>query len=490
MLVYRTQAEEIDPALEIRRLRTSPRIDVLMRLGEIESAVCDLGHPAAPALRRAILAAARGHTALDELAACELPGRIRVSVPEGYAYYALYPEMYAEAARRFYRAVRPERAVVIGIRSIGTSLSAVVAAALEDCGCEVDSWTVRPRGHPFHRMLELEHPIDSRPGTHYAIVDEGPGLSGTSLTSVAAALGLPDERISFFPSWLPDGSAFLSQAARERWRRHARWAVAFEEVLPCPAPDDISAGKWRERFSNGAAWPAVQPQHERRKYLGRDFIARFAGLGRFGRARLARAEQLAAAGFAPEPLGLDNGFLHLRLVRGGTPQLDRDLLDAMARYLRFLAAQPESPRGVTFDGLLEMIEVNTGRAGPLEPFRRAFEDAKSVAIDGRMLPHEWLRTETGFVKTDALDHHDDHFFPGPQNIAWDVAGACVEWDLDTHATEYLAARCGDAGLAARLPFYRIAYSAFRAGYAALASQALAGTPDAARFEALARRYRR
>ena len=68
-----------------------------------------------------------------------------------------------------------------------------------------------------------------------------------------------------------------------------------------------------------------------------------------------------------------------------------------------------------------MIEHNTGQK------MEAPQEGVVVAIDGRMLPHEWLETRMAIVKADALDHHDDHFFPGCQDIAWDIAGASVEW---------------------------------------------------------------
>src|SRR5215207_1434370 len=69
--------------------------------------------------------------ALGELLALILalrtPAEISVSIPEGYAFYGLYPETYfcaAEALRR--EGSGPLR--VIGIRSIGTGLAAAVAA--------------------------------------------------------------------------------------------------------------------------------------------------------------------------------------------------------------------------------------------------------------------------------------------------------------------------------------------------------------------------
>ena len=132
-----------------------------------------------------------------------------------------------------------------------------------------------------------------------------------------------------------------------------------------------------------------------------------------------------------------------------------------------------------------------GRAGALERYRARYEGARPVWLDGRMLPHEWLRTPAGYVKTDGVGHGDDHFFPGPQNTAWDVAAFSLEFRLDEPTTRAFAgavsARTGDAGLAGRLPFFVAAYAAFRLGYASLAAGTLAGTPDGDGFTREARR---
>jgi hypothetical protein len=111
-----------------------------------------------------------------------------------------------------------------------------------------------------------------------------------------------------------------------------------------------------------------------------------------------------------------------------------------------------------------------------------------------MLPHEWLRTAVGYRKTDALDHHDDHFYPGPQDIAWDVAGTCFEFGLADGARRGFIARyrraSGDLGIARRLPFFAVAYLAFRLGYATLAADTLGRTADASRFRRRSEHYRR
>ena len=55
---------------------------------------------------------------------------------------------------------------------------------------------------------------------------------------------------------------------------------------------------------------------------------------------------------------------------------------------------------------------------------------RPVIADSRMQPHEWLLTPAGQVlKTDSGSHGDDHFFPGPTDIAWtwpvlSSSGAC------------------------------------------------------------------
>src|SRR5262249_46134450 len=259
--------------------------------------------------------------AARQLASLPLPQRVHVSVPEGFAYYGLYPEAYIEAALQFFRRMRPQRIVAIGIRSIGTTLSAVVAAALEEPGCRVHSYTVRPRGHPFERHLalsmELETELHSLADSYFLIIDEGPGLSGSSFASTAqklSELGIQPQHIVFFPSWTPDGSGFVSRAAQQQWARHQKYVAKFEPFAGCI---DFSAGQWRSAlFRDELEWPAVHPQHERRKYLaqGGAALLKFAGLGRYGKAKLQLAQQLADHDFAPPVTDLRHGFLITRFL--------------------------------------------------------------------------------------------------------------------------------------------------------------------------------
>jgi hypothetical protein len=225
----------------------------------------------------------------------------------------------------------------------------------------------------------------------------------------------------------------------------------------------------------------VQPQHERRKYLRGDRLYKFAGYGRYGREKLARAERLA--GWIPPVLGLERGFLVTRWVEGRSARVSQAFLDHAAKYVAHVGREFQTSEGADVERLATLIQENTGRA-----WAGALPEARAVALDGRMLRHEWLETPAGYVKTDALDHHDDHFFPGPQDIAWDVAAFEIELGCGEYFRERYERESGDRDLAARLPFYRIAYLAFRLGYCEMAAQALGGMPDAVRFRRARARY--
>ena len=490
MIVYREQTRTVSEASFVRSL-SADRREFLIEFGQLECALADQLPGADPRIAllrsiahdagRAFVNVSRPLPAIH----CDLPATLEIRQPEGFAYYALFPEAYVAAALRFYRDAKPAKCVVVGIRSIGTSLSAAVAGALLEQGVCVDSFTVRPTGHPFHRVTKIDRPIDS--SLFHLIVDEGPGLSGSSMASVAdalSALGVPDEKLIFFPSWNPDPDRLSSIPARDRFRRHSIYVEAHD---PFPGWTEISGGNWRNLYFSPREFPAVHPQHERRKFLSPDgsFLAKFAGLGERGRTALERARILHELGFSPQPVGLTSGFLLSCLVPGHpvrnvTPALIRRVKD----YL-FTRKFPSSAP-VPWNTLSEMICVNLEEglnidASPLLAMRPAIVDAPTFELDGRMLIHEWIETPGGFLKTDAVDHADDHFFPGPQDLAWDVAATIVEFSLPERFLEGFP-----SSLQRRIPFYLVAYSAFRLGYCRMAEQS---APDeSARFRKLASKY--
>lgn len=470
--------------------------------------------------------------ALDTVA---LPASITTRWAEGFAYYALYPEGYAMAAAR---SGLPAATRVIGIRSIGAPLAAMVAAGL---GAEPPV-TVRPVGHPFRRELALGEPIAARlaagPPPAFAVADEGPGLSGSSFGAVIdtlGGLGIPEDRIALFPSHPGPPGSQASSDHRARWQRMSRHVTPFEEIVldgpvrqgltgwvadlvgPAENPlEEISGGAWRRlHYAREADWPPVNPSAERRKFLmragGRTWLLKFAGLGPAALRRLGRAQALHAAGFTPVVVGYRHGFLVERWAGEARP-LDRCpvapelLADAVGRYLGFRAkmfARNESC-GASLDELLAMARHNTAEALGSEAVRaldrwqpdcvaRLAQRVCPVEIDGRLQSWKWLVQPDGkLLKCDALDHHAGHDLVGCQDIAWDVAGAFEELDLPlsgrAHMSRVVAETCGrpvDADLVALLT---PCYLAFQLGAYTIAAASTADPAEMARLHRAISRY--
>ncbi|MEA2599828.1 MAG: hypothetical protein QOF89_820 [Acidobacteriota bacterium] len=473
--------------------------------------------------------------ALDELLALELPEEITVSVPEGFAFYGLYPETFFQAAEALWGEGPLQ---VIGIRSIGTALAAAVAAV---AGERATVSSVRPVGHPFERRLAVSPWLEreilgsedaSRPRfATFAIVDEGPGLSGSSFGCVADWLedrGVAPASISFFPSHCGGLGPYASERHRQRWERAWRHVAEFETVFgadsrwpvhrwaedltdaPEGPAEDLSAGRWRERlFPDPTRWPAADLQGERRKLLvtagGKPWLLKFAGLGRYGREKLALAEALGDAGLSPPVVGLRHGFLvgpwleearPLPLV----PDIDRpSLLETVGRYLAFRVQRfPVAPgeRGATPEKLFEMAAFNAGRllgSASMEEWRERLPEIarleRPILTDNRMHAWEWLVTSEGrILKADAVDHHRANDLVGPQDPAWDLAGAAVELDLSEGELDLLATSTGTMPM--QLGFYTVAYLAFQAGRCTLAAEAMESfaPEEAARMRAEVERY--
>lgn len=462
----------------------------------------------------------------------DLPaGPLRIRQPEGTAHYSLYPEAVAGAARR----LPPGRWRVIGIRSIGTSLAAVAAAAL---GAE--AWfTVRPTGHPFGRRLEASGAFTDavlRGGERFAIVDEGPGLSGSSFGAVAdwlEAAGVPREAIAFLPSHGGDLGPMAAASHRERWATVLRPTAGIDDLILCAerpahrlegwfadlspgttaAPIDIGGGAWRTLVHRRRQdWPAAFRMQERRKFLldgpGGRLLLKFAGLGDLGDRKLALRRDLADSGFAPPVLALRHGFLAERWLDGahpGLPLAGDALVGHLAAYLGHRAARFDAAdrSGAKLADLADMAAHNLSEAGLdgdglLARWRPDLERLQArvrpIAIDGRLHAHEWLTSADGRVfKTDAVDHHAAHDLIGCQDVAWDVAGAAVEFGLDPAAVEDLTARVARASGFPIDPdlvgFAKLAYAAFQLGRSTMAAETEADPGEAARHRNDAARYR-
>jgi hypothetical protein len=415
-------------------------------------------------------------------------GIVRTRVAEGYAHYALYPESYLEAARR---SGLEANTSVIGIRSIGVGLGALVAAALEAS----PATTLRPVGHPFDRQIraapELIAAHAANPDVHFAVVDEGPGLSGSSFASVGKWLcsqGVATNRIHFFPSH--DGAPGLAGTTdtRKMWNGVQRHPARLDDFL-CHA-DGLRS--WVEEqvgplesFVDETSGPLCQKARHphdarfaRRKFLGQTsgvrWLVKFAGLADTGERKLHDAKALARAGMGPEVACLCHGFLVQRWTDGRPLDsfgLERgEFLLRLGSYLAFRASGLGFPtQGASLEALYEMAIHNTSRSLGTEAasmVRRRLAGlldcrVHRIRTDNRLHAWEWLVTKRGILKVDAVDHCEGHDLIGCQDIAWDIAGSIVEHDLTADEIGYLCKRIGRNGgvevektmIAAMLPCY-------------------------------------
>ena len=436
---------------------------------------------------------------------------LHCSDPEGLRYYSLNLDGYAVAARRWQAAAAADTpAWVLGLRTMGSTLAPMVWAALRPPSGDVAHrcTTLRPQGDPQRRVIRISDPLRRRMQAWagaFLIVDEGPGLSGSSFAGTVMLLqsvGVSPMRIVLLPSWEVDAAAAARLSSPIAARQWAGWRCYPAEPLTAPAGEPLHGGVWRQRLGHGATTP-VWGTHERLKYLtdGGRTLTKFGGVGPYGVATWERARRLARAGWGPEVVGsaaeAAAGWVVYRClrVRPLAARLGRAWAEWAGNYLAWLRSEyalggavPPTPE------LAEMLPINLGglrwtmRPPPMV-------EAVPVALDARLQRWEWgaiRRGGSGWVKFDGTDHGDDPFFPGPADIAWDVAGMAVEFGPALGAA-VLAAYCRRSGetaaaLAPRLAWHRLAYGAFHAAFCAFAATQVA--PEVAvRFRRAERRYR-
>jgi len=469
---------------------------------------------------------------------------LNVKVPEGFEFYALYPEQYCASTVRWaaeHSFVQGRRAVVVGIRSIGTTLSAVVAAALDANGWQAHRFTIRPGGDVF-KLQALVARADRGDAEWGLIVDEGPGLSGSSMAAVAealAAVGLQRDHLAFFPGHDQEPGPAATPSVRQLWASIPRvftpvtqlqWnSLSLQDSLLaktseiCPEGHwnvikDLGGGLWRQFYWPDATdWPAVNVPFERPKYRcaaedgGPAILWKSVGLGAATDARNISAETCfqkmvakAEQGWSPRPLGVFRGFIAMPWLDGRllspSDAAAPGVLEHVGRYLVQTAGPPlfshESESGLK--RLAEMLSCNTAEAldeaqascaarwGEFVRRRGVTSDIEQSFGDGHLAPYEWIRGSDGrILKADCFGHEADHTLIGKQSLAWDIAGAISEWQLDDSDEVRLLLAIRNAGIEfdpAFLFFHRLAYAAFRMGQTSLcAGLSSLGPPEQARL---------
>ena len=369
---------------------------------------------------------------------------LTVKIPEGFEFYALYPEQYCNSALHWSEdkpGSGAERSVtVIGIRSIGTALSAVVDTTLAAAGWRTGRITVRPTGPPFARKVELP-PAFQASAQHALIVDEGPGLSGSSMAAVAQALissGFKCEQIAFLPGHANEPGPAASPEVRDWWAhtpryvtslKNIRWnGLTLAESLEAKAgefcearitphflraslsaksqrlmsTENLGRGLWRNMvYASETNWPAVPASFERLKYRcspegGPGLLWKFAGLGAWRydmescvAAGFKRIEKRAAQNWTVKPVAVFRGFVGLPWIEG-EPLRSADartpgILNHIGCYLASVSGPPltGTEQAAARARLSEMLYWNTKESLGVTAAERALRVAAAIHLDDR-----------------------------------------------------------------------------------------------------------
>jgi hypothetical protein len=373
---------------------------------------------------------------------------LRFKTPEGFAFYGLSPEQYRRAARRWME-VNGTRGdvIVIGIRSIGTTLSRVVTEELVVGGIAARRCTVRTEGHPFSRTVRLPEWIE-RGAAAYLVVDEGPGMSGSSFLAVGAELqkrGVGRERIHFFPSHdgLP-GNAASAQALAE-WKQFARWVEL--PVRPALNPE------WDWKYIGPSA-PQPFDCSGRAEYFARRNAERSCGVPVMEQ----NGWWLAFSKVAGEPAHVDAVSLarHIAVTANAPLQL-KDELETECRLREMLIVNVEKHfRDAALTGALRRwldgLTIDLGHAS---------------SGDGYLERENWIKDTSGKLwKLQTTGRALSHFVAYRLPVWWDVAQAILEWELGDEILFELK----KAGLECEprtLTFFKMANAAFELGKSVL-----------------------
>ncbi len=368
--------------------------------------------------------------------------------PSCFCSFDQYPADLVELARRF-DAVRPLPAdlplLVVGVRTSGSYLGPLLAAALRQAGHRaVAGGTVRP-GQAVLAGRERELAWLLAAGGQVLVVDDPP-VTGRSLLEVATGLcarGFAADAVSVLVAVErepPDLGPFRVVALPESdWQvRELVSPTAVEALVRRSVP---GAAGW-PRLEVG---PAVSPGrglHLSLPVTGHPadgppvpLRVETVGLGHLGR----RAAEYAAAlpGLVPEVLALEGGLMVRRERPGDTPVS----AEAAARYVaarqRALALGADRTarlvgRGPVWEEAGRLFAPLFGRwAAVLRPLladpvaRALTRAARPYVVDGRTSAGRWTGRDGRWVKTDWAEGAFSHLDLASCDPTWDLAGLAV-----------------------------------------------------------------
>jgi hypothetical protein len=445
--------------------------------------------------------------------------RLEAKVPEGYQCYRLYPEQYIEATLQVLEQEPFEISHVVGIRTIGTSLSAVVAETLRVHGKAATRQTARPTGDPYNRQVSETEAVKA---DLVLVVDEGPGQSGSSFAAVYRAVNATSQaRVVFLPGHAGEPGSSASDETRRIWTDTKRYVhdytAGVEERLRSATAELLKSNCETIELTSTDRWPLPcdSPSYapfEQPKYLASSGDQRllwiFYGLESWdaGASReWLHLEKLYQNRFGPPPLGKPVlGFVAVK-IEPWKP-IGQINLEEFIDYLKasslteFVNFEPDEAFGRLSHMAYWNVQKTLGSesaqrlrsltpAGPPAGAVGLFgEPARASYCDGRLHLSNWVRTVDGqLIKLDAAGHTRDNTIVGLQHILWDIAGAVVELGLNS---DDLLRRTKLGAVSSHFPFYQLAYLAFWAGMARMSADIL-GPQDhrTPRLEAEFNRYR-
>ncbi|MDX1952382.1 MAG: hypothetical protein SFY81_09360 [Verrucomicrobiota bacterium] len=419
--------------------------------------------------------------------------RVKMKIPEGFAFYTLYPEQYMISLQKWVTNRTRRPVTVIGLRSIGTTLSAIAASFLRMKGWEVTRLTLRPFGHPYSREVTLPSPLNRE--SFALILDEGPGASGSSMAAAAAALvnaGFSNHQIFFFPSHGNSPGSAATEETLSWWRKIERFFTPLEDVkwkgrhltehlqdltkanllTSEPVVKDVSNGEWRyEVYPSEQEWPAVPLPFERTKYLigsTEHLIWKFTGFA----FNLDEVKNEAAG--VMECLGFQ-ASTWIKESRVPKHSEAENYLSTLSAHLmaRTGPKLPSEDREQAIIRLQEMLYWNLWESLGAQAADKCKDwftslnvfPSRNSYVDGRMAPWEWRVLKSGvLIKVNERTHVQDHSSIGPQSILWDVAGLIIEWKMKLPLEAALLKQSKIQEVTTpELVFYLLSYTAFRIG---------------------------
>ncbi|WP_433296914.1 HAD hydrolase family protein [Pseudonocardia sp. CA-142604] len=360
-----------------------------------------------------------------------LPARLRrelLRMPGCFRSFDMQPADTARLAEAYAPSVSGRPVLVVGVRTSGSYLAPLVAAALHALGTEAVTITARP-GHP---LLPADRGALRRvlaAGGTVAVVDDPPG-SGAALRSVVDLLTSSGAPAAVITLLLPlfDGAVPgpLADIARVELP-FTRWAVhrlltpdAILEALSCLTG---------ETFTDAERLPADTVNGSGRKHLRATYRVRTldgdqrligvlgTGIGYLGRHALAVAA--AVPDHVPHIYGVRNGLVFREWVGESDRVTVADPADAPA-YAAYVTARAAAlpavaDRSLQMSGRQPVWEIATrllstgyGRAGlalrlpVLDPaVRRLCRATRPSVVDGATGLDHWFRVDGALQKITA-----------------------------------------------------------------------------------------